>query len=522
MTSTTSGAETTFAAPSLIASNANPARTSIVISATTLLATTLGGVFALAVTWIVGAGVETDGFLVAYSAYTAFTIFGTSMRVALVPQMGTNAEPARFVERAQNVVGRLLPLVMLACLVFVVLAPLIGYLLTFNAPGRTRAVAIESIALLSLAAFFQVWAAITAAVLGGARRFVASSVFALISLAVSVVAGVILLEAIGILGANIGMVLGASVFGIGQALYLRRLGFSARPAFRAIAEYETWLIGGRMAVAAVLPVLIQLYLTVALAALSGTEGAVTAYTYGYLTVTVVSAIAVGPVAMVSMPAAVDAVHRLGREAAVPFISDVGPMGFFLFWPLALCFVLFGYPVVEAVFGSSFQPGDLQILWDSSRIFMALGVVWALGMPYTTYALAQHLYRRVAIFAAVLFGVHVVTMALLAGKSAVTIASMHVVGGALLFAVLAVAILREQAMRAALAEFRAALPAVALGGLIIAVYLVFDSPVNVGQAIAYSAIGCAIYGVASYLTTPALGRRLVDQLFGRGPKPAEAP
>jgi O-antigen/teichoic acid export membrane protein len=502
--------------------DANSVRSSIVISVTTLLATILGGAFALAVTWIVGAGAETDGFLAAYSAYTAFTIFGTSMRVALLPQLGTNVDADHFVARSREVVGRLLPLAALACAVFVVLAPLIGYLLTLDSSARTREVAIQSIALLSLAAFFQIWAAITAAVLGGARRFVASSIFAAISLAVSVAIGVVLLKAIGILGAGIGMVFGAAVFGIGQVLYLRRLGFFAHPAFRAIAERETWLIGGRMAIAAVLPVLIQLYLTLALAALSGTEGAVTAYTYGYLTVTVISAIAVGPVAMVSMPAAVDAVHQFGRDAAVPFISDVGSMGFFLFWPLALCFVLFGYPVVEAVFGPSFQPADLAILWDSARIFMALGIVWALGMPYTTYALAQHLYRRVAIFAAVLFAIHAITMALLAGESAVTIAAAHVLGGTLLFTVLAVAILREQAARAALGELRATLPAVALGGLIVGVYFVFGAPSSVVQAFALSALACALYGGASYLVTPTLGRRLIDQLLGRGAKPEPAP
>lgn len=500
----------------LISESPNSARSSAVISGTTLVATMLGGFFALAVTWIIGAGAETDGFFAAYSAYTAFIVFGTSMRVALVPQLGPASEPEAFRANATDVVARLIPLALVLCAVFVLAAPVIGYALTLDADPRTREVAIASIALLSIAAFFQIWAAVVAAVLGGAKRFVATSLASMISLAVSVTIGAILLETVGILGASVGMIVGAATYALAQVVYLRRLTFSAPPKVRAVFERRTWLVGGRMAIAAVLPIVIQLYLTMALAAISATEGAVTAYTYGYLIATVLSAVSVGTVGVVSMPAAVDAVHREGSSAAVPFVKDVGSVGFFLFWPLAICFALFGKPVVDALFGGSLSASEIEVLWNSSRLFMVLGVVWAVGMPFTTYALAMHLYSRVAVSAFCLFLIHALTMFIFAGDDPTTVAAIHVGGGVALFLVLSIVIMGATALRAWAAELKAIVVPALLGLSIVAIELLFGSPGNVGAAIALSAAGCAAYAALSYFATPNLGRKLIGQLLQRAP------
>jgi len=43
---------------------------------------------------IVGEGPQTDGFLAAYSAYLTFLLFGSTLRVALVPLFGATADEA--------------------------------------------------------------------------------------------------------------------------------------------------------------------------------------------------------------------------------------------------------------------------------------------------------------------------------------------------------------------------------------------------------------------------------------------
>ncbi len=52
----------------LINTRANAARSSVVVSAGQLGAALMGGVFAILVSLIVGAGQRTDGFLAGYSA----------------------------------------------------------------------------------------------------------------------------------------------------------------------------------------------------------------------------------------------------------------------------------------------------------------------------------------------------------------------------------------------------------------------------------------------------------------------
>src|SRR5207244_8669573 len=95
------------AAPALVASEASTARSSVVVSISFLVSSLLGGLLALLIAVIVGAGNDTDGFLAAYSAYLTFILFGSTLRVALVPLLGSTADEAEFRKRAADRVGRL-------------------------------------------------------------------------------------------------------------------------------------------------------------------------------------------------------------------------------------------------------------------------------------------------------------------------------------------------------------------------------------------------------------------------------
>ncbi len=499
----------------LLAAEVNTARSSVVISLTTLAGTALGGLFAVSVALIVGAGPETDGFFAAYSAYTVFIVFGTSMRVALVPQLGATEDPVRFRANAADRISRILPIVALVCVLLAALAPLIGMLLTLEAPSRTRSVATASIVLLGLAAFFQVWAAVTAAMLVGARRFVATSLFSVLSLFVSVVLSIALIYAWGIIGASVGMAIGAAVFALAQVFYLKTFEFSALPRLTSIRERESWTVVGRMASAAALPIVMQLYLTIALATVSSEAGAATAYTYAYLTLTVIAGATIGTIGMVTMPLAVDALHQHGVGAAIPFLRDAGSAAFFLFWPLALAYSLFGYPVVEAVFAGSFDASTLQLFWDGSRVFLIVGVAWAFGLPFTTFALARHQYARVAAISVVQLPVHLLAVQIASGSSPLTVVAVHTATGIFLVASLSFALLGWNAVRALGAMFAASWPCVAIGMVFVALRLVVGDPETVVVSIGCIVGGGLLYMAIAFKATPNLGGRMVKQLLGKG-------
>ncbi len=67
---------------------ASTARSSVVVATSLLLSSLLGGLLALLISVIVGEGPEADGFLAAYSVYLVFILFGSTLRVALVPLFG--------------------------------------------------------------------------------------------------------------------------------------------------------------------------------------------------------------------------------------------------------------------------------------------------------------------------------------------------------------------------------------------------------------------------------------------------
>ena len=68
---------------------ASTARTSVVVSVSQLLASLLGALLAVLIAVFEGEGPETDGFLAAYSAYLLFILFGSTLRIALVPLLGS-------------------------------------------------------------------------------------------------------------------------------------------------------------------------------------------------------------------------------------------------------------------------------------------------------------------------------------------------------------------------------------------------------------------------------------------------
>ncbi|MGH2906450.1 MAG: hypothetical protein ACRDKI_06730 [Solirubrobacterales bacterium] len=502
----------------LVAPAANTAHSSAVIALGGLLNSLLGGVFAFAVTAILGEGPSVDGFFAAFSIYTIFIIFGQTMRVALVPQLGPSSEQERFTENGRDALGRLLPQAMVLSVICVAVAPLIGELLMRNASTTARNAATMSIAILAVASFFQFWAASQSAVLAGAKRFAGSSVIYVISGTISLVSVTILASLFDTPGAPIGMLIGAISLGAMHMVFLRRFGFHAHPQPRKFFQQKTWLIGGRMATAAILPILIQLQLTIALSQISGFTGAVTGYTYGYLAMSVLAGMTVGAISLSTMPTIVASIEREGRAAAIPYIRDVSSQTLFLYLPLATAYALFGYPAIKLVFGDFLKPTTLALFWDSTRVFLLLGLTWSVFTPFTNVALAQRRYRLLALVAIAMLPVNIAILLIPGANSGFDEAIAHTVSGAVLFWTLGFAILGLTAFAAIWAIVRKAWPAAALSCVFVALALIPGTTDSLGASLACIIGGGIFYLAVAFQFWHGLGRPMILQLLSRETAP----
>ena len=160
----------------LVAPNINMARSSAVVSASVLVGSVFGGLLALLIAVIVGETPQTDGFLAAYSAYLVFILFGTNLRVALLPHFGSVDDEVAFRERAREIVGQLAGASAVVVVAIVLASPLLGRLLVPGAPAEAQEAAFAGVAILAVAAWTQIWSAALASVLAATERFVVSAV----------------------------------------------------------------------------------------------------------------------------------------------------------------------------------------------------------------------------------------------------------------------------------------------------------------------------------------------------------
>jgi peptidoglycan biosynthesis protein MviN/MurJ (putative lipid II flippase) len=158
------------APPSLVATDASSARSSLAVSVGFLLTSLLGGVLSILVAVVVGEGADTDAFFAAYSVYLFFTLFGAGLRTSLVPLLGPTGDERAWRMRSVDVVGRLGGAGAATMALVVVLSPLIGLALRPGDAGG-RETAIASVAILALASYCQIAGASLASVLAAARRF---------------------------------------------------------------------------------------------------------------------------------------------------------------------------------------------------------------------------------------------------------------------------------------------------------------------------------------------------------------
>ncbi|HEV2753879.1 MAG TPA: hypothetical protein VGV36_08615, partial [Solirubrobacteraceae bacterium] len=135
---------------------ANAARASVAVSGGFLVAALLGGILALLIALIVGEGPRTDGFFTAYSVFLFFSLFGSSLRVAVVPLLGSAADEPAWRRRSAEVLRRLATVAALSTLLVAGLAPVLAALLTPGMEPAAPRPAAASLALLAVAAYCQI------------------------------------------------------------------------------------------------------------------------------------------------------------------------------------------------------------------------------------------------------------------------------------------------------------------------------------------------------------------------------
>jgi O-antigen/teichoic acid export membrane protein len=491
-----------------LAQRASTARQSAVVAASFLLGTALGGLLGLVIGIVLGESAATDSLLAAYSLYLVFALFGGNVRVALVPVIGVGGDDETMRARAADAIGRLSAFAVVVAVAFVVLSPALGEALGTGDLGT----AVASLAILGLASGLQVAAASQAAALAAALRFVASASLYVMSSAASLVLATGCMLAFGAVGAAVGVLGGSAVLYVGHVAYLRRLHVHAPVLLGRLGERRTWRMAGAAGAGSAVPLASQAMLTIALAAISGAVGTVTAYSYGYFVALLLASVTAGAIGFTSMPGLVGDLGARGADTVRTYLRTFAALGAFLYVPLAAAVATFGRPVIDRALAGPLTVPTLDLMWDVLRIFLIMGLCWVVLTPVNTLALSMQRLRAfvVAAIAAVVAQL-VVTIPLgrAVGPEAVAIAHATIATG--MIVLVAIGVFGRGAPRAIAAAAVAALPAVALAVVFPLLHLI--APDGWFAAICFAVLGIAVYVALGAASWP-VGRAAVAGLLRR--------
>jgi peptidoglycan biosynthesis protein MviN/MurJ (putative lipid II flippase) len=498
----------------LVATDASSARASLAVSVGFLLTSLIGGVLNILVAIVVGEGADTDAFFAAYSVYLFFTLFGAGLRTSLVPLLGPTSDESIWRRSSADVVARLAGASAITMALVVVVSPLVGVALRPGDAGG-RGTAIVSVAILAVASYCQIAGASLASVLASARRFGFSAGMYVAGTATSLVVAVPLMYAMGVLGAPIGVLVGAIVILLGHRLYLRSFAFTPRPEPRSIGSRRTWFIVAMAGAGTSVALAQQVQLTLALVALSDRVGAVTAYTYANFLAGLLASVTIYVVAFVMLPGVLAVLEVQGVTAALGYLDFAVPVAYYLYVPAAAAYAAFGRPVIDDVLGTSLSPANLDVLWDASRIFLVMHLVSALMVPAGAVLLAMRRYRAIVVSVLAVFAVYVVALAIAWSADTVTIAIIQAAAGASLVVPLLALGFGRPIVGAVIRVLWRSLPVAGLALVFPLLAWLTPAPSTLTAAVGLSIVGLAAYVVLGFVAWPAVGRRAVLLLVSRG-------
>ena len=372
---------------SLLGHSRGLASTSALVSGGLLATGLLSAAQALLLVFIIGEGDDTDAFLTAYSLYAPITLVGVSMRKSIVPLLGVVGDELAFLKRASALVSRAGAIALWATAAMLLLAPLVSH---FAFPGLSsdgEDIAMLTLLLLAPAAGLQIQAGSMSGILNSLRRFPFSVTLYVLAagLAVAASAGGLLL--VGILGAAIGVLIGAVALVLGHVVYLRRLGVRVHPFPRGLANRDQGRFAYYLFSGAALGGVQQLSLPIALSAVSSTDpipGTVTSYAYAYFLVGLVLRFSSTSVALVTLPDLVESISKAGPDAARRHLFGVTPFIFLVTLPMLAAFAAFGETILNLVFGAVLSEFLIRQLYE---IGLILGLM---AIATTVYVVAGSL------------------------------------------------------------------------------------------------------------------------------------
>jgi hypothetical protein len=214
-----------------------------------------------------------------------------------------------------------------------------------------------------------------------------------------------------------------------------------------------------------------------------------------------------------MPRLVQALHDRGRAAADDYIRAIAPFSVFLYLPAAAAYCSLGRPLLDAVLGGPLSPATVDLLWDTSRIFLLMALGWAVLAPLIAVALSLRLFGGLAVVSGAVVLLQLALMIAIGGAAPRTVAIGHAVMGTLLMVAVLVLVARRRAGAVGLHALRGSLPAFPLA-LVFPALAVAGFDRSVVASVAGVLLGGAIYAALAAKLWPSVGGQAVRLLLAR--------
>jgi putative peptidoglycan lipid II flippase len=499
----------------LVSDRRQPGRNSLVIAASSLATALFGALQALLIVLIAGKGASTDGFFVAYALYLPIALVGASLRVSVVPFLGSPGSELSFREHVSEIAGRIFLLGIVLAVALFASARLVGPGLAHGLPPDGRQTTFLVLLILAPAAYFQIHAATISAVLVAARRFGLSAFLYALTSAVAVGISAVLLKFIGVLGAAVGLLVGAALLALLHSAYAYSLCLRIGLHARWFVEREQWLLATRILAGSALIIAPQANLAVSLSAVSDRPGAVTAYSYAFFFVSMMLGLSAAPLAVGTLPDLIRRAAQSGNEAAREKFIRLAPFNYAVLAPMVAAFVSFGEPILRAIFSHSLTNSTVQLMYERTATLCVMAIPAALYVLGIVGVLAL---ERWGVAVAIATGglaiqVAAVTASYAFGPVAVAIA--HTAASTITTLLLLVVIFRGMWRRTLGRALWSASPAFALSLIFPTLRAALGRRLGVEEALAAIAIAALIYAALALVLWPSVSRYFVE-LIGRRP------
>jgi peptidoglycan biosynthesis protein MviN/MurJ (putative lipid II flippase) len=494
--------------PPLLRPETSLPHSSAIVSVSLLAAALFGAGQALLLAFIEGEGSKTDAFLAAYAMYVVFAIFGGSLRASVVPLLRAGSEE-ELRREVSDLGSRILGIALVAFALLVVASPIVGQALTLGLPADARWTAVASLLILAPAAFCQIYAATLSAFLTAARRFAASSLLYVLAGAVALACSAALIALIGVLGAALGLLVGAVLVLAGHLSYLRRFGVTFTPRMTGLWDRAQRDLALLLVVGAAVAIAFQANLAISLAAVSEDPGAITAYTYAFFTISLFLSISGSSLALVTLPELVARVAQEGAAAARNHLVTVAPYMFAVLAPLLIGFVAYGEPVLDAVFADSLSQPTIDLMYDIGLLLCVMAIPTALMFLTTAITLATGRSKWFLGVGAASVLVHAAIVIPLSTLGPRAVAAGQIASSIVLTALLMAATFGPSWARVALRAFGRSLPALLLASVFVLFRLPLGSDPSLEEALAFGALSVLAYVVLVVTLWPRVGTAFVD-------------